>query len=107
MNSKLLPLLIAFATLFTACSKHDEASSGGTYTAIGVIQKMDTPRITIAHEDIPGYMPAMTMVFELEDPEIAKGLSINDSIKFTFHPTGSGKFLIKSIEKTKPSNPDR
>jgi protein SCO1/2 len=38
--------------------------------------------IRIAHEAIPGYMPAMTMPFHVKDATLLKGLSVGDRVQF-------------------------
>lgn len=41
-----------------------------TYSVRGVLRSFDaaTHQATIAHEEIAGYMPAMTMPFDVRDP---------------------------------------
>jgi protein SCO1 len=38
--------------------------------------------VHIAHQDIPGFMPAMTMPFTIEHPEQVADLSVGDSVNF-------------------------
>lgn len=94
-TSILLSLIFGF--LLSACGPKEETFDG-SYQTKGVIQKIDTPRLTIAHEDIPGYMPAMTMVFEVENVAQAAQLAVGDTVDFTFLPA-DGKFIVKKIEK--------
>lgn len=98
-NNKITTILLSlfFGFLLSACGPKEETLDG-SYQTKGVIQKIDTPRLTIAHEDIPGYMPAMTMVFEVENEEQAAPLAVGDTVDFTFLPT-DGKFIVKKIEK--------
>ncbi|MGE3737203.1 MAG: copper-binding protein [Blastocatellales bacterium] len=37
--------------------------------------------ITVAHEDIPGFMPAMTMLFKVKDKAALRRLAVGDQIK--------------------------
>ena len=55
-----------------------------TYAAHGVIQTIPADRhlITIAHDAIPGYMPAMTMGFPVRDTNVLTGLSPGDIVNF-------------------------
>jgi len=55
-----------------------------TYAAHGVIQTIPADRhlITIAHDAIPGYMPAMTMDFPVRDTNVLTGLSPGDIVNF-------------------------
>ena len=37
--------------------------------------------LTVAHEDIPGFMPAMSMLFKVKDKAVLQQLAIGDHIK--------------------------
>lgn len=56
--------VLAFAFLVAGCAPKDGATR---YPLSGKIDALDIfdKELTIAHEDIPGYMPAMTMPFKL------------------------------------------
>ncbi|MFQ5569522.1 MAG: copper-binding protein [Rhodothermales bacterium] len=61
-----------------------------TYQAIGVIKAFlpDGEHIRIAHEEIPGFMEAMTMSFAVEDTILLQGIQVEDSVRFTLTVTG-------------------
>jgi protein SCO1/2 len=44
--------------------------------------------LLIRHQAIPGFMPAMTMTFELSDPKLAKGLKAGEAVDFTLTKRG-------------------
>ena len=46
------------------------------YTVHGVVKQLlaEQNRVEIEHEEIPGFMPAMTMEFEVRDPGLLRGL---------------------------------
>lgn len=44
-------------------------------------------RVTIAHKEITGFMPAMTMTFKVEDAARLAGLKAGDRVKFTLKST--------------------
>src|SRR5215475_3940805 len=79
---------LAAATL--SCQRNSSAGSGthGTnpqvYQVKGVIQELmpDKKKVKIAHENIPNYMEAMTMVFDVKDPAGLTGLQPGDSVSF-------------------------
>ncbi len=75
--------------------------SAGSYDAKGVVKSFGPNRafVNIAHEDIPGYMMAMTMDFEPRQKEQLKDLAVNDPVVFKFTETPEGKRLIDSIAK--------
>ncbi|HKZ04438.1 MAG TPA: copper-binding protein [Methylomirabilota bacterium] len=39
--------------------------------------------IVLSHEDIPGFMPPMTMGFRAQDPKIYDGVAVGDVVAFT------------------------
>ncbi len=69
-------------------------------------------RIFINHEEIPGYMDAMSMPFNLIDMQEASEFSIGDAIRFEFHVTPDGSWIenLTSIPDsllTLSANPSR
>lgn len=63
---------------------------GGRYLARGVVEAVQAEygQVVIAHDDIPGLMPAMTMNFEVPDRELLARLSPGQQVEFTLHFTG-------------------
>lgn len=72
-----------------------------TYSTKGLIKSFGPDRkfVNIQHDDIPGYMNAMTMSFEPKSPEQLAGLSVNDRVVFTFISTDDGRRIISTISK--------
>jgi protein SCO1/2 len=71
-------LFLAFALGFgVGC---DSARPQRRYALVGVVQRMlpEQDKVVVAHEDIPGFMPSMTMAFRLADPP--DGLRAGDQI---------------------------
>src|SRR5438477_1790001 len=58
--------------------------------------------IEIKHEEIPGYMPAMTMPFDVKDTKELAGLAEGDSISFRMLVTDTEGW-IDQIRKIAPS----
>jgi protein SCO1/2 len=58
--------------------------SAKSYDAHGVVRQIagDLRKVTIQHEAIPGYMPAMTMEFSVKDTNELNGISPLDEITF-------------------------
>lgn len=54
--------------------------------------------VTIQHEEIPGFMPAMTMPFYLKDRSLADGLEVGDRVRFRY-VVGENESWIDRIEK--------
>jgi Cu/Ag efflux protein CusF len=121
MSPALCPRLLALAvcslvsiTVTAGCNKPppDPSSSSTTtssstptkakkYDAKGVIRGFTEGKkaVNIAHEDIPDFMKAMTMPFDLSSPSQVEGLKEGDAVDFSFTDEGSGKYLIQSIKK--------
>ena len=55
------------------------------WTARGVVRSV-IPEISVlvlTHEEIPGFMPSMTMGFRAANPRLYAGLQVGDVIRFT------------------------
>jgi protein SCO1/2 len=83
------PLCVALALFACECSPAQAGppspSETHDYPARGLVQQISPDRTTatIKHENIPGYMTAMTMDFSVKDTNELLGISPNDEI--TFH----------------------
>lgn len=62
----------------------------------GIVEKVVVPdrRIVVAHEDIPGFMDAMTMSFEVNKPSLLHKLKPGDHIRFTLERTKLTLYLV-------------
>ncbi len=71
-----------------------------TLTGEGVVEKVVVPdrRVVVAHEDIPGFMDAMTMSFEVNKPRLLHNLKPGDHIRFTLERTKLTLYLV-AVEK--------
>ena len=51
----------------------------------GVVRAIlpDINVLVLTHEDIPGYMPSMTMGFRAASPKIYEGVAVGDEVRFT------------------------
>lgn len=69
--------------------------------AVGVIKSFGPARafVNIAHEDIPGYMMAMTMSFEPGSPGQLDGLREGDRVEFDFIETPDARRSLTRIAK--------
>ena len=82
-------LLILFSVFtFTACQKADTPSQNATaeakrYPFKGRIVSVDkaNKKATVAHDEIPGFMDAMTMAFPVKDDWVWEDLSVGAEIK--------------------------
>jgi Cu/Ag efflux protein CusF len=55
------------------------------WTVRGVVRAIvpEAGLVILTHEEIPGFMPAMTMGFRAAAPEIYDGVRIGDAVRFT------------------------
>jgi Cu/Ag efflux protein CusF len=103
----LLPFLLATSLALTGtssgCKGQDatSASASKRHDARGVIKGFTEGRkaVNIAHEDIPDFMKAMTMPFDVSGPSVLEGLKEGDAVDFTFTEESGGRLLIQSIKK--------
>lgn len=51
-------------------------------------------KVRIKHEEIPGFMPAMTMDFEVKDAAVLAGISAEDAVEFTIERTPESIYLV-------------
>jgi Cu/Ag efflux protein CusF len=66
-------------------------------------------RVVIAHDDIPGFMRAMTMSFEVRNPALLEKLTPGERIRFTLERTDQTLYLVAAekepVEESPPHAP--
>jgi protein SCO1/2 len=81
-----------------ACSRAPEQR---TFTLQGQVQSIDAPRklVTVKHEEVKGFMPAMTMPYEVQDATALDGLAPGDLINAKLIVFANGAHLadIKKV----------
>lgn len=95
------PLALGAAATSAGCSKSSgSGEEAKVYSAKGTIKNFgpDKKYASIAHENIPGYMAAMTMSFEPQSPAMLDGLNPGDKVEFSFKADG-GKHTLTAIKK--------
>lgn len=94
--------LLVSTLVITGCSTEKDSSTSSsqphdsstvrveTFEGRGVVKSVMPNRehIIVDHEDIPGFMSAMSMPFALKDTSLATGLSPGDSIRFSVEVDG-------------------
>ena len=75
-------------------------TTDGVYEIRGVVVAVDSGRriLEINHEAIPGFMPAMTMPYEVADASLLQGLAPGDRVRGTLRVDRRG-YIIISLEK--------
>ena len=79
-STRLLWVINIFLTTIMLACQH---TSERRYDLKGIVEAIDSQRkqVTIKHEDIPGYMNAMTMPFSLKDDWVYKVITVGDQIQ--------------------------
>jgi protein SCO1 len=103
-------LIICFTCLLIAsgpigCSNKTQNTASPEvlkeFTVKGVLIRIENEgrTLVIKHEEMPGYMGAMTMPFRLKDPVEAKGIAPGDEIEFTYKVAELSSW-IETLSKT-------
>jgi len=112
--ARLLPLVVLAAALLTsACDKTPRSGapppSAVAHTNRQVFQvkgvvislKPAQSQVEIKHEEVPGYMPAMTMPFDVKDTNEMAGLEPGDPVSFRMIVTDTEGW-IEQLRKVAP-----
>ena len=86
-------LALAAALGLIACGRGDTFEAGGIVRAV----RPEERQVTIEHGDIAGLMPAMTMSFDVADPQLLAGLAPGQYVEFTIARRGD-RFEIVALE---------
>ena len=99
-RAKVLPLIslvLASMSVLLCCgvvptpghAAETSAKANQSYTARGLVRKItdDRTKAVIRHEAIAGYMPAMTMEFNVRDTNELAGIRVGDTLKFRLTAT--------------------
>lgn len=91
-------LLLLAVIAATACNRTGPTKQ---YQLTGQILdvKPDTKEVLVKHEDIPGFMPAMTMPYKVEDAKLLAGKQPGDLITATL-VVGETEAHLSTIDKT-------
>ena len=75
-------------------------TTDGVYEFRGVVVAVDIGRriLEINHEAIPGFMPAMTMPYEVAEASLLQGITAGDRVRGTLRVDRRG-YIITSLEK--------
>jgi protein SCO1/2 len=106
LNLFFVVLLVIMTTGIVKAASDDKPPSDKTYDAHGVVRQIaaDHRAITIQHDAITGYMPAMTMEFPVKNTNELHGISPSDEISFKLVVrengvwVGSIRFISHRIE---------
>lgn len=96
-----ITLLIAMVMLNQELRAQANQQRTRYFCSTGQVISIDEDKsgVTIAHQTIEGYMPAMTMHFKAADPEVLSNTNAGDRVRFTLRDTPELTRLVY-IERT-------
>ena len=105
---------IAFALLVAlgcnpkpATTNRSSEAAITNYTVRGVVKSLKRPEreAVIRHEEVPGYMPAMTMPFTVRESRELDGVDPGDSVEFRLRVTETDGWIdqVKVLAKADPT----
>ncbi len=70
--------------MVSVCHARFEKAASSVFHGVGVVTAIDsgTGALTLDHEDIPGLMPAMEMMYRVDTPELSRGVKVGDRVDF-------------------------
>ena len=78
------------------------APAGKTYQGIGTLDAIDNSTITITHGAIATLgWPAMTMNFNLANPDLIKAIRVGDQIEFSFSERAPDVWELVTVTKAR------
>ncbi len=89
---------LCLALALPACNKQPDRR---TFTLQGQVQSLDPSRkiVVVKHEEIKGFMPAMTMPYDVQEAKALDGLAPGDLVNATLVVLSNGAYLtnIKKV----------
>ena len=94
-------MILAILCLGLACKSRPNAPV--LHQGVGVIEEVDreAAKVQINHEEIKGYMPAMSMPYRVKDKTILTTISPGDQVEFTMEDGPAGLFILELKKKEK------
>jgi protein SCO1/2 len=99
-------IIAVISTALAACKSQDDANAL-RYEIKGKIEHVDKrgSAVTIAHEEIKGYMPAMTMPFKLKDESLYDELEPGDHVTGTLVVAGDRSWIEVEVRVRATAEP--
>lgn len=91
-------LLVACAAALPACEVAEHSEKVQTFRVRGVVHEVSPEHghAIVEHEDIPGFMPAMTMNFDVPNPAVLGRMAAGQEVSFTLE-VRSRSFRITDV----------
>lgn len=84
-------------------ARAQETAATGIFHGVGVVKAIDTATgaLTLDHEEIKGFMPAMVMMYRVKPRKLSAGLRVGDKIGFDIDAKPYTIVGVKIIEHMK------
>lgn len=94
MRARRWTVCVILLLMGVACQRE---RSSQVFHGHGVVRNLgaDQKSVRIMHEEIPGFMPAMTMEFEVKDPVILAKIRPDSEVNFTLEVTPDSMYLVQ------------
>jgi len=106
---RFLPFFLLVALASPACRREAPVPAGQRYPLEGKVVEVDVAsrKVTIAHGDIPGFMPAMTMPFDVleKDAALLQHVGPGDEVTATLVAPDS-RYWLEDLVVVKKGTPD-
>ena len=104
MNVRTVAAALLLMSLSSSCGRNDRQEPDvRTFAVKGEVTALDPAHgtVTIAHEEIQGFMMAMTMPFKVKDSSLLAGVGVGDSITGTLNVSKTESWIgtLKVIRK--------
>ncbi|MEP6708722.1 MAG: SCO family protein [Verrucomicrobiota bacterium] len=104
--TRYLASVLVLCSGLAGCDRAEQSDAGARhYEARGIVRGFapDRSTIDVEHEEIPGFMPSMTMPFSVKDSKQIAGFNIGDAISFRLTVTERDSWIdqIKNISVDK------
>ena len=78
-------------------SESQPATEEKTYEGVGLVQRVDKDGgiVVLQHEEIEGFMAAMTMPFVVERDELLAGVQPGDKVRFTLRHSSKDTRIVQ------------
>ncbi len=90
------------SALCAASAQVQETAATGVFHGVGVVKAIGatTGWLTLDHEDIEGFMPAMEMMYRAEPRELSATLHVGDRVAFDID---AGRYAIVGAKIIEPA----
>lgn len=105
MNNRLFRLASAFFLVqMFACQSQPDTQ---LFVGRGVVEAVaiNGKKVRIKHEEISGFMQAMTMDFEVREAAVLAGISAEDAVEFTIERTQESIYLVAITRRADDQDP--